>query len=120
MYEQPLQRNQRKASNPPGYLRRDDDHSGPDPGTGIWFSKIRPGLAVHGGGGGCKDRPGHPLRDRPGGQGHRGRTGDGMTMWRRLFEAYPWLEDLFNWGVLTISGLAFLLALAVYLGRAMG
>lgn len=43
-----------------------------------------------------------------------------MTMWRKLFETYPWLEDLFNWGVLTISGLAFLLALAVYLGRVMG
>lgn len=43
-----------------------------------------------------------------------------MTMWRRLFEAHPWLEDLFNWGVLTASGLAFLLALAVYLGRTMG
>ena len=42
-----------------------------------------------------------------------------MTMWKRLFEAHPWLEDLFNWGVLTISGLAFLLALAAYLGRAM-
>lgn len=42
-----------------------------------------------------------------------------MTMWKRLFEAYPWLEDLFNWGVLTISGLAFLLVLAMYLGRAM-
>ncbi len=42
-----------------------------------------------------------------------------MTMWKRLFETYPWLEDLFNWGVLTISGLAFLLALAMYLGRAM-
>lgn len=42
-----------------------------------------------------------------------------MTMWRKLFDAYPWLEDLFNWGVLTISGLAFLLALAVYLGRVM-
>ena len=37
-----------------------------------------------------------------------------------LLEAYPWLEDLFNWGLLTISGLAFLLALAVYLGRVMG
>lgn len=43
-----------------------------------------------------------------------------MSMWRRLFESYPWLEDLFNWGVLTALGLAFLLALAVYLGRAMG
>ena len=42
-----------------------------------------------------------------------------MTMWKRLFEAYPWLDDLFNWGVLTISGLAFLLALAMSLGRAM-
>lgn len=40
-----------------------------------------------------------------------------MTMWKKLFKAYPWLEDLFNWGVLTISGLAFLLALAVYLER---
>ena len=42
-----------------------------------------------------------------------------MTVWKKLFRAHPWLEDLFNWGVLTISGLAFLLALAVYLGRAM-
>ena len=41
-------------------------------------------------------------------------------MWRKLFEAYPWLEDLFHWVVLTASGLAFLLALAVYLGRVMG
>ena len=42
-----------------------------------------------------------------------------MTVWKKLFRAHPWLEDLFNWGVLTISGLAFLLALAMYLGRAM-
>lgn len=42
-----------------------------------------------------------------------------MTMWKKLFKAHPWLEDLFNWAVLTISGLAFLLALAMYLGRAM-
>lgn len=41
-----------------------------------------------------------------------------MTMWKRLFKAHPWLEDIFNWAVLTISGLAFLLALAMYLGRA--
>lgn len=40
-------------------------------------------------------------------------------MWRKLFKAHPWLEDLFNWGVLTISGLTFLLALAMYLGRVM-
>lgn len=41
-------------------------------------------------------------------------------MWRKLFESHPWLEDLFTSGVLTASGLAFLLALAVYLGRTMG
>lgn len=38
-------------------------------------------------------------------------------MWRKLFEAYPWLEDLFNWALLTLAGGAFLLALAMYLGR---
>ncbi len=41
-------------------------------------------------------------------------------MWKKLFEVHPWLEDVFNWSLLTISGLAFLLALAVYLGRTMG
>ena len=38
-----------------------------------------------------------------------------MRVLKKLFSAYPWLEELFNWGVLTISGMAFLLALAVYL-----
>lgn len=39
-------------------------------------------------------------------------------MWARFQKNHPWLYEAVEWGVLGLSAGSFLLALAVYLGRA--
>lgn len=38
-------------------------------------------------------------------------------VWDKLRRASPWLYEAIEWGVLVLSAVAFLLALAVYMGR---
>lgn len=38
-------------------------------------------------------------------------------MWSNLKKNHPWLYEAIEWGVFAMSAGAFLLALAVYLGR---